>query len=354
MNLWRTASVITTCILAACLRHNKPAISTPALSTTTSAGTSAVPLSNASPRQASTTGVRSPRWRQRISFVVGAETRVGYLLLPVNAGGAGLRTQAAPLLIALHGSGGSAEVLGHAWDDVVDADEAAILSLQAEDQADDAPCPQKGSCPGWNLRLDRSVDLDLLSLILHEVENRSFASRTVSIDMKRVYLAGVSNGGFLAYKAAVHPAMGPKLAAVAVVSGNFFCHEQDARCKDRLRVPWSGVPFPDRASGQKLIQVHGARDDVVPPPIKPVMWQAFTSGQTRSIDDVWPMSLWLRQVGCDSSLTRAASTQAALWRLQPTMLCANSATLIIAPADGHDVRAWPSLIWNEARSVRLR
>jgi poly(3-hydroxybutyrate) depolymerase len=339
------------CAFVACLRRDQPAISTPVPLAATTAVTSAVPLPIASHGQIPTTLVQTAHARQRVSFVVGSETRVGYLVYPAKPS-----VHAVPLMIALHGSGGSAEALGHAWDDVSDAEEAALLTLQAEDQTDDAPCPRKGSCPGWNLRLDRSVDLDLLSLILQEIESGRFAAGSVSIDVKRVYLAGISNGGFLAYKAAVHPAIGPKLAAVAVVSGNFFCHAQDARCKTRLSLPWLGVPFPDRVAGQKLIQVHGARDEVVPPPIKPTIWQPFANGETSAIDDVWPMSLWLRQVGCDSRLVRTANatTQASPWRLQPTTACANSATLIIAPSEGHDVKDWPRLIWKEARNVRLR
>ena len=85
---------------------------------------------------------------------------------------------------------------------------------------------------------DRVDDVAYLTQVLHRT------ARAYRIDLRRIYLAGFSNGGMMAYRyACVHSRA---VAAISVVSGTLA----DPRCS------------PD--SPVSVLHVHGLRDDTVP------------------------------------------------------------------------------------------
>lgn len=113
-------------------------------------------------------------------------------------------------------------------------------------------------------------DVAFTSALLDDVASR------LCIDAKRVFAAGISNGG--GFVSLLSCALPERIAAFAVVSGAIY-PATNAPCP-------SGPPVP-------VIEFHGTADDVIP-----------YDGGTRHDATVAPVSLWLSQVatrnGCAS------------------------------------------------------
>ncbi|ODV12511.1 MAG: hypothetical protein ABT20_03810 [Rubrivivax sp. SCN 70-15] len=165
------------------------------------------------------------------------------LLAEPAAGAPGLH----PLVIVLHGHGGSArQMLGRGpgksplslWLDRVDRDGLVIV----------APDGLRGGDgkPGWNdCRRDARTKppVDDVGLI-GEVIDRAVAEHDA--DPARVYLIGMSNGGMMAFRAAIE--LGPRLAAFATVGASMAA---DSLC------PAPTHPLP-------VLVMAGTADPLVP------------------------------------------------------------------------------------------
>lgn len=136
-----------------------------------------------------------------------------YLLAKPAQATAGKR----PLVILLHGHSSSAELtLGRgkiddpasAWLDLADREGLLVIAPDGWKGSDDKQ--------GWkDCRADASTspktdDIGFLAAVIDQAVARYDA------DPSRIYISGMSNGGGMAYRAAVE--LGPRLAAVAVTS----------------------------------------------------------------------------------------------------------------------------------------
>jgi polyhydroxybutyrate depolymerase len=161
---------------------------------------------------------------------VGADLRSYDVVLPSNVG------SPAPVLIALHGytmsSADMAAMTG--WSALAELEGVVVVYPRGA-----------GAVAGWNaggccgLDSERR-DVELIDALLDTLE------AAACIDTARVYVAGFSNGGMLAYRLACERS--ERFAAVASVAGS-------------LAVPF-GDCTPSRAL--PLLHVHGTADAVVP------------------------------------------------------------------------------------------
>lgn len=152
-----------------------------------------------------------------------------------------------PLVILLHGAGGSAQqILGLAQTPAPLSEWLAVAQREGLLVAAAQGWPGTDRRSGWNdCRRDNpsasSVDdMGFLSALIDEAVARHGA------DPARIYLMGTDNGGMMALRFAMEA--GDRLAAVAVVGASMAT---DSRCTS-IRAPLS------------LLLVHGTADGLVP------------------------------------------------------------------------------------------
>jgi polyhydroxybutyrate depolymerase len=176
------------------------------------------------------------------STVVGTLTRTFLVHVPAHrrVSNAGL-TLAWPLVIVLHGSAGDATAIEHQsnMDSVADA-QRFLVAYPNGTGGDVGLYPSDwnaGSCCGGANR-DNIDDIGFISALVAVV------GAHMPLDTRRVYVAGFSSGGYMAYYAGCE--LSPTIAAIGVVSGSLA----DDSCQ-----PSKGVP---------LFAVHGTDDPEVP------------------------------------------------------------------------------------------
>lgn len=144
-----------------------------------------------------------------------------------------------PLMINFHGFGGTAS----------DFVETADMRSLAENENFIIVYPQGtllGGFPHWNSSapsIDNKSSVDDIGFVEKMIEN---ISSTYSINEKRVYAAGYSNGGFLSYYLACNS---KKFAAIGSVAGTMI---DDSYQNCNAQVPTA------------MINIHGTNDEVVP------------------------------------------------------------------------------------------
>jgi polyhydroxybutyrate depolymerase len=169
-----------------------------------------------------------------LAFPAQAETvRIGERLYRIDLPA---RADGAPVILALHGGGGSADQFAR----------ASGLSAPANRQGYAVIYPEgTGRAGTWNggyccgaAQRNRVDDVAFLDAVIAD------AIRRFGLNPARVYLTGMSNGSIMAETyAALRPA---KVRAVAGVAGTM----DTRRFKPRGRVP--------------LLHIHGTADDMVP------------------------------------------------------------------------------------------
>mgnify|MGYP001158280005 FL=1 len=143
-----------------------------------------------------------------------------------------------PLMINFHGFGGTAS----------DFVETADMRSLAENENFIIVYPQGtllGGFPHWNSSApssDNKSSVDDIGFVEKMIEN---ISSTYSINEKRVYAAGYSNGGFLSYYLACNS---KKFAAIGSVAGTMI---DDSYQNCNAQVPTA------------MINIHGTNDEVV-------------------------------------------------------------------------------------------
>ncbi len=152
-----------------------------------------------------------------------------------------------PLVIILHGHGGSAAMefgrdkIGDpaaAWLDVVEREHVLVLAPDGTLGNDDKR--------GWNdCRADaptnpKTDDVAFIGALIDTAIAKYHA------DPQRVFISGISNGGGMAYRAAIE--LGPRLAGVAVLSALMPAHSLCA-------APTHALP---------LLVTHGTADKIAP------------------------------------------------------------------------------------------
>ena len=142
-----------------------------------------------------------------------------------------------PLVLSLHGTGGHATDKSPFRTSVADQ----VGCIVAYPQGENIFFPVFGSTlPGWHATGEDSKDIDFFKAVINDV------AAHFSIDRKRVYCCGFSNGGMMTYTAAC--VASDVFAAFASISGypinEFHLHQAGPR----------PVPF---------LHIHGKADDFV-------------------------------------------------------------------------------------------
>lgn len=176
-------------------------------------------------------------WAQEKAAPAARSLRVGgvdrdYLLdAPAKASGP------VPLVIALHGGGGNARTMTPRWLDTARREGFAVAFPSGVGRTANMGTWNAGGCCGFAMT-SASDDVAFISAMIDDI------ARDHRIDLTRVYVTGLSNGGMLTYRIGV--ALAPRVAAIAVVSGAMFGGEAP---------PATPVP---------VLIMHGEQDDIVP------------------------------------------------------------------------------------------
>ena len=143
-----------------------------------------------------------------------------------------------PVLVALHGAGGSAVTLGYLTGfDLAAAGSGFVLVEPNGIGLDETSRTwNAGTCCGASI--GTVDDVGFLAAMLDRV------AADLPVDPGRVYLAGFSNGGMMAYRAACE--LGERIAGISVVAGTMNVEE---------------CPAPDPVP---VLAIHGTDDTVVP------------------------------------------------------------------------------------------
>lgn len=149
-------------------------------------------------------------------------------------------TRAPPLVIALHGRGGTGERMAHWSGFDAKADTEGFL-LVAPDGT--------GSPRGWYTGFAPGGAIDDVGFIGALIDTLSVR---YPIDRARVYVAGHSNGGVLAHRVASD--LSTRIAAAAAVAGAMGVRSGDGRTTS-IETPRAPVP---------ILILHGEADDIVP------------------------------------------------------------------------------------------
>ena len=146
-----------------------------------------------------------------------------------------------PMIILMHGLGGNAFSMESLNDYFLDKSMVTLFP-QAYYYEN---LPIFGSTTIWNAA-GTSEFLSDVSFIENAIDymvaNYSF------IDSDRIYAAGMSNGGFMAYRLACDSA--DKIAAFASVTGHMWLIDDESDCINQNEMP--------------IMQIHGTLDEVVP------------------------------------------------------------------------------------------
>ncbi|WP_228198625.1 CE1 family esterase [Acinetobacter baylyi] len=183
-----------------------------------------------------------------------------------------------PVVIALHGGGGNATQMMKRWQDEAKQQGFIVVAPQGVGRSERVGTWNAIGCCGEAVQ-QQVNDVKFIQMMLTKLKNQ------VSIDSKKVYAVGFSNGGMLTHQLAIQ--MGNQLAGVAVVSGALFGNEPQTR---------TAVP---------IMIIHGLKDDVVAfdGGMSPTQFVAKAQRQP-SKPTPYSVDYWLRANQCQSSITR--------------------------------------------------
>ncbi|MCI0997831.1 extracellular catalytic domain type 1 short-chain-length polyhydroxyalkanoate depolymerase [Pseudomonas corrugata] len=245
------------------------------------------------------------------SRAVSKTLRVGgldrsYLLLDEHRGNG-----PAPLVIVLHGGGGSPETMIPRWEQQAQTAGLVVAAPKGIGRNDRMGTWNASGCCGE--AVSKGVDdVGFVAAVIDDV------SKQMQIDRRRIYVAGFSNGGMLTHRVAI--ALGDRIAAAAVVSGALFGNESTAR-----------TPVP-------MLVIHGEQDPVVG--FNGGMSQTgfVAKGQTIPFEPVrYAVNFWRRANGCKDN---PSVTQRPGVKMESSVSCHGNADIVFydLPNGGH---SWP-------------
>jgi polyhydroxybutyrate depolymerase len=229
--------------------------------------------------------------------------------------------EAVPLLVVIHGAFSTAK----------DIENVSGFSRLAEEQNFVAVYPNGfgifGFLQHWNAghccgkaKKDGIDDVAFLDAVIADVR------RHVSVDERRIYMVGFSNGGMLAYRFAAERS--ETLAAVAALSAALGGYDKDDEVVWEMPAPVASVP---------LLIMHGDADDSIP----------YDGGRSPRHQNQYYLSVreavdfWVKVNGCDdvpqTAKTHRGQVQESRWVNSDT---STETVLYTLKGWGHD---WPGL-----------
>ena len=165
---------------------------------------------------------------------VNGKTRSYLLYVPNNV------RDSAPLVISLHGAGGTVTTTSHDPDFNSIADKDGFIVAYPQGLQTTFPGLGGMQAPGWTSTGEENFDTDFLKAVVEDIDSK------YTLDRKRLYCCGFSNGGMMTYVMA--NTCSHIFAAFAAISGypinEFHLHHTS----------WRPVPF---------LHIHGKADDFV-------------------------------------------------------------------------------------------
>lgn len=163
------------------------------------------------------------------------------------------------LVFCLHGTGGSSENKQPSFDTIANSEGVIVVY----GHGNNIYFPVFGATlPGWNSTGEMSEDIDYIKAIIEDVASN------YSIDRKRIYCCGFSNGGMMTYTVA--NLLGDVFAAFASISGypinEFHLHHTGARPVPFLHIHGKGDDFVKYSLVPKIIDNMVARNGANPVP----------------------------------------------------------------------------------------
>lgn len=161
-------------------------------------------------------------------ITVGGEVRTYWAYVPAGID----KTKPAPLLFVLHGSAGSGEVMmtvtQRGFERIADKEKFIVIYPDALERR-------------WNEQDGMVDDVGFLLAVADKLAAESL------VDKKRVYMAGISNGGMMAQRIACEHS--DRVAGIATVAGS-MPEALAGQCKPSQPVP--------------VMIIHGTQDPIVP------------------------------------------------------------------------------------------
>ncbi|GAB4333898.1 MAG: PHB depolymerase family esterase [Dehalococcoidia bacterium] len=221
-------------------------------------------------------------------------------------------TEAAPLVLVLHPADGDADQMIEVSGFVDMAERYGFLLVFPEGTA-----PFGGQLFTWNAgnccgyAMERQVDdVGFLRALIDHLAGR------LTVDSRRIYAAGISNGGMLAYRLACE--MADVLAAVAPVSGAL------------------NVEVCDPAQPISLIAFHGTEDSYVP--YEGGTPEVILDGNERVDRSVAEsVGFFLQRNGCPAEADRSTAGLVHTDRYEP---CVGGTSVVLVTIEGGG-HAWP-------------
>ena len=165
---------------------------------------------------------------------VNGKTRSYLLYVPNNV------KDSAPLVISLHGAGGTVTTTSHDPDFNSIADKDGFIVAYPQGLQTTFPGLGGMQAPGWTSTGEENFDTDFLKAVVEDIDSK------YTLDRKRLYCCGFSNGGMMTYVMA--NTCSHIFAAFAAISGypinEFHLHHTS----------WRPIPF---------LHIHGKADDFV-------------------------------------------------------------------------------------------
>jgi polyhydroxybutyrate depolymerase len=217
------------------------------------------------------------------------------------------------LVLVLHGatqSPTSAETMSR-MSDLADKNNflAVYPSGTSRNPDDRIPTWNSGACCGYAME-NKINDVGFLSALIDQLRN------TYSIDAKRVYVTGISNGAMMSYRLACE--LSSKIAGIAPVEG-----AQDIPCQPSERV--------------SVLIFHGTDDHLVPFNGGSTPFQLGSKRSDASVADA--IQFWVKEDGCNG--TPAHEETAEVHTDFYTGCQSNTAVSLYAIQGGHHM--WPGL-----------
>lgn len=184
-----------------------------------------------------------------------------------------------PVLIWLHGDGGSGNGYASGFYPHTDASSAILVTPSGINQT---WTHAAADLPG------QPQDSQFLSKLIDGLIANGVAGEPVNAD--RIYLGGESRGAYMPYYLLQRPSTRHRFAAVAVNAGLLYCQAGDGDCDtDESSAAHHSAATP-------ILHLHGTNDTAVEPPPLATFHDPIDWNEDWRV--FFPMKLWAGQNGC--------------------------------------------------------